>query len=176
MTLHLTWPVTSSMTSKTKICTLFRKFKSGPIKYRFRIENWPSSLVDTKGGGGETPHPHRWGGSGNTPSGRGLTRAALGLPAERPTGWRGEMILPLSLLTHEPSGQWRCPRKGVKFYPVTDPGGPFAIQTIKYCNLSLPTFHENERFTCCGESISGVKGPIVGIRWPIPCSRGPIQG
>ena len=38
--------------------------------------------------------------------------------------------------------------EGVKFHPLTDPGGSFLIRAIKYYNFSLPKFNENVQFTC----------------------------
>ena len=75
---------------QTKFCRIFGKFKSGAIKCHFRIENRPSGLADSTGA--ETPPPpHRRVGSGNTPSGRGLTVDPESAPALRNAqdSWRG---------------------------------------------------------------------------------------
>ena len=71
--LTLTRPVTSSVTSQIKFCNIFRNFKPKAIKCRFRIQNRPRSLADSRGKGGKS-HPPAPSGrmSGNTPSGRGL--------------------------------------------------------------------------------------------------------
>ena len=52
--------------------------------------------------------------------------------------------------------------------PLFDPGGPFAIQTIRYCNLSLSKFNEKKQFTCLGGSMTGLhlQGPILSLRGP----------
>ena len=55
-------------------------------------------------------------------------------------------------------------------------GDPFLIRTIKYCNLSLLTFNDNTQFTCFGESMPGLKEPILGLMGPTPGSRGSILG
>ena len=58
--------------------------------------------------------------------------------------------------------QWRCQRegmKGMKFNPLSDPGGPFLIQTIKYCNISLSKFNENKQFRSTEGPMSVLKGP-----------------
>ena len=47
--LPLTRHETSSVTSKIKLCNIFGKFKLGSIRCRFRIENGPRSLADSKG-------------------------------------------------------------------------------------------------------------------------------
>ena len=47
-----------------------------------------------------------------------------------------------------------------------DPGGPFAIRTIKYCNLSLSESNETKQFTCFGGSMRGLQGPILSSGGP----------
>ena len=51
--------------------------------------------------------------------------------------------------------------KGLKFRPLLRSWGPFSIQCIKYCNLSLSKFNENKRSTCFGGPTSGLQRSIL---------------
>ena len=64
-----------------KILQHIRKVKVRSIQNRLRIENRSSCLTDSRGGGAKRPPPHWRVESGDTPSVRGLTRAALGSTA-----------------------------------------------------------------------------------------------
>ena len=63
----------------------------------------------------------------------------------------------------------------MKFHPSLRFCGTFSIQACKHYNLSLSTFNENKQFTCLKSSMPGPQGPISGLRWPVPDSRGPFQ-
>ena len=75
-----------------KLLQHIRKVQARAIKDRFRIENWMISLTDSRGRGGgrNSPRPHRRVGSENTPSGRGLTR-------DRPPGGEAEGADPAAI-------------------------------------------------------------------------------
>ena len=63
-----------------RLFMLFGEFMYGALRCRLNFENRLVTFRDPKGA--ETPPPHRWVGSGNSPSGRGIKRA--GSPHLRP--------------------------------------------------------------------------------------------
>ena len=48
--------------------------------------------------------------------------------------------------------------------PLPDPGGPFLIRTIKFCNLLLSNINENKQFTFFGGPMLGLQGSILTLR------------
>ena len=84
--------------------------------------------------------------------------------------WREKVILQRN--TYH---QWRSQGEGVKFHPLSDPGGPFSIQSIKYCNLSLSTFFENKEGTCLRGVISDLQGLILSSRGHPRPYKGPSK-
>ena len=65
--------------------------------------------------------------------------------------------------------------EGVKFHPpLSESGGPFSIETIKYCDLLLSAFIKNKEYICFEGSLPGLQGPILGLRGTISDSKGPF--
>ena len=61
----------------------------------------------------------------------------------------------------------------VKFHPLSDPGSPFLIRTIKCRNPSMPKFNGNKRFTSFGVHMPGLQVPILRLRAPSQAQKGP---